>query len=63
MTDFPIDPVIIQKHAAIPGLIAELSYIDEGSAIDYMRVWGEKKKPISTMFEELSSELGQVATK
>ncbi len=52
--DFPIDPEILRKRMAIPKLIAELTYIDKSEAIKFIRIWGEKKMPITVLFEELS---------
>jgi hypothetical protein len=53
----PIDPEIIRKRAAIPAKIAELSYKDESTALRYIRIWGEKKMPITELFDALSKEL------
>lgn len=54
----PIDPEILRKSAAIPSKIAELSYKDENAAIKYLRIWGEKKLPVTELFNEISQELG-----
>lgn len=57
MNNLPIDPIILMKRGAIPGLIAELSYKDETKAIEYLRIWGEKRMPITTIHNELTVEL------
>ena len=57
MNKLPIDPIILEKRAAIPGLIAELSYQDETKAIKYMRIWGERKMPITPLFSTLNLEI------
>lgn len=57
MSLLPIDPLILSKGAAIPGLIAELSYVDATKAVEYLRIWGEKRMPITSIHSELTSEL------
>jgi hypothetical protein len=59
MNKLPIDPEFLQKRMMIPVKIAELSYKDEGSAIKYLRIWGEKKMTISDLFAELTFELSK----
>jgi len=60
MSKFPIDPIILEKRGAIPGLIAQLSYQDETKAIEFLRVWGEKRMPITPLFAVLNEELQKV---
>ncbi|PUB12588.1 hypothetical protein [Paenisporosarcina sp. OV554] len=60
MNKLPIDPIILEKRAAIPGLIAELSYHDETKAIKYMRIWGERRMPITSLFSTLNLEISNV---
>lgn len=55
MNNLPIDPEFLQKRKMIPVKIAELSYKNEEAAIKYLRIWGEKKMPISELFDELVS--------
>jgi len=50
----PIDPEILQMKIEIPKLLAELSYRDQQEAIRLMREWGEKKRTINSMYEELN---------
>lgn len=57
MNTLPIDPLILMKRGAIPGLIAELSYKDEAKAVEYLRIWGEKRMPITAIHSELTVEL------
>lgn len=61
MNSLPIDPIILMKRVEIPGLIAELSYKDEKKAVEYLRIWGEKRMPITPLHEALSIELGEQA--
>ena len=49
----PIDPIILKKRAAIPGLIAKLSYTNEKKAIEFLRLWGERRIAITPLFEKL----------
>ncbi|MDF2911120.1 MAG: hypothetical protein K0Q56_2001 [Sporolactobacillus laevolacticus] len=57
----PIDPEILEKRKQIPVKIAELSYLDQESAIEFIRIFGEHKMPITTMFDELSKCLEEKA--
>jgi len=57
LPSLPIDPIILLKRGAIPGLLAKLSYQDQEKAIEYMRIWGEKQMPISTLHSALENEL------
>lgn len=57
----PIDMEILQKRKEIPKKIAALSYKDEKKAIHYLRVWGEKKSPISVLHKDLTDSLEEVA--
>lgn len=63
MHALPIDQNILIKRGAIPGLIAELSYKDEAKAVKYLRIWGENKMAITTIYTELTSELEVGETK
>lgn len=53
MATLPICMDIVQKRGEIPKKIAEISYQDEKTAIHYMRIWGEKKMPITELHSEL----------
>lgn len=59
MPDLPIDLEFLQKRMAIPVKIAELSYLNEEAALKYMRIWGEKRMPITELFDELVSALNE----
>lgn len=61
MTDLPIDLDLLRKRMAIPAKIAELSYTNQNEAIKYLRIWGEKKMPVTDLFNELSSLLSKKA--
>lgn len=56
----PIDPIILKKRSAIPGMIAKLSYVDQKKAIEYMRIWGEHKMAITPLHAELTVELSRM---
>jgi hypothetical protein len=60
MSHLPIDPIILMKRGAIPELLARLSYQDQSKAVEYMRIWGEKKMPITTLHDVLVNELSVV---
>lgn len=53
----PIDPELLIKRAEIPKLISELSYQDEAKAVEYLRVWGEKRMAITIIHSELTAAL------
>ena len=53
----PIDINILKKRNAIPTLIAKLSYLDEVEAIECMRLWGERKMPVTPLYELLEGKV------
>lgn len=55
MGKLPIDPDILRKRKMIPEKLAELSYKKPEVALELLRVWGEKQKPITPLFEEILS--------
>lgn len=57
MANLPIDLDILQKRQEIPMQIAKLSYQDEDKALQFMRLWGEKKITITEIHEQLSTAL------
>ncbi|MEK3821337.1 hypothetical protein MKY20_19890 [Cytobacillus sp. FSL W8-0315] len=59
MVEYPFDLEFIKKRMAIPQKIAKLSYLNEKAAIKYMRIWGEKKMPITILFDELIATIKQ----
>jgi hypothetical protein len=59
MQELPIDPEFLRKRMMIPAKIAELSYRNEESALKYLRIWGEKRMPITDLFDELILALNQ----
>lgn len=58
-TGLLIDPAILARRSAIPGLIAELSYLDEHAAIEFIRIFGEHKMPITSMFNKLTKTIAE----
>jgi hypothetical protein len=57
MSGLPIEPEFLQKRMMIPVKIAELTYFDQDAAIKFMRIWGEKKLPVTDIYESLLEEL------
>lgn len=57
MSGLPIEPEFLQKRMMIPSKIAQLSYFDQGAAIKFMRIWGEKQLPVTELYECLLEEL------
>ena len=55
VANLPIDPDILHKRKMIPIKLAELSYTKPDVALDLLRVWGEKQKPITPLFDEILS--------
>lgn len=53
MSVLPIEPEILAKRSEIPSLIAKLSYKNESKAVEFVRMWGEKRSPITEIYEEL----------
>ncbi|WP_335870110.1 hypothetical protein [Bacillus sp. 2205SS5-2] len=49
----PICRETLQKRQAIPLKLAELSYVNPEAALSFLRLWGEKKIPISPLYEEI----------
>ncbi|OAT84211.1 hypothetical protein A6P54_02635 [Bacillus sp. MKU004] len=49
----PICRETLQKRQAIPMKLAQLSYINPEAALSFLRLWGEKKIPISPLYEEI----------
>lgn len=54
MKNLPISLDLLEKRKEIPVRIAELSYVDKDKAIHFMRLWGERAKPISTIHDEVT---------
>lgn len=57
MSTLPIDPNILVKRSEIPNLIAQLSYKNQSAAIEFLRVWGEKKSSITEIHEKLKEAI------
>jgi hypothetical protein len=55
--DFAIEPEIIRKDQAIPCMIAQLSYLDQTLAVDFIRQYGEMSTPVTPMYDSLSNAL------
>lgn len=55
MGNLPIDVDILRKRKMIPIKLAELSYTKPEEALKLLQVWGEKKMPITPLFNEILS--------
>jgi hypothetical protein len=53
--NLPIDVELLNQKRMIPVKLAELSYIDPEATIRLLRIWGEKKMPITPLFNEIMS--------
>lgn len=60
MEGLPIDLNLLAKRKEIPKMIADLSYQDRDKALHYVRIWGEKRMPITPLHEELEMALKRV---
>jgi hypothetical protein len=60
LLELPIDQEILKKRSMIPTKIAELSYHDQEAAIHFLRIWGERKMPVSELFQELTDVLEEI---
>jgi len=54
----PISPERIRQHANLPVKLAELSHIDAEKALSLLRDWGEGKKTIKVLWEEITEQVG-----
>ncbi|WP_078428799.1 hypothetical protein [Alkalihalobacterium alkalinitrilicum] len=52
----PIPVEILEKRSMIPMKLAELSYNNPDKAIELLRVWGEKRMPITPLFDEIMDQ-------
>ncbi len=57
MDTLPIDLDILQKRKSIPIKLAELSYLNNEKAIELLREWGEKRVPITPLYEKIMDAL------
>lgn len=55
---FPIPTERIRQHANLPVKLAELSHIDAEKALSLLRDWGEGKKTIKVLWEEITEQVG-----
>lgn len=55
----PIDPEMLKKRQAIPVKLAELSYTDPDAALELLREWGEKRKPLTPIYDEILSRFDE----
>ncbi|PPA71930.1 hypothetical protein [Jeotgalibacillus proteolyticus] len=53
----PIDREVLEQRMAIPVLLAELSYKNTEKSVELMREWGEKKLPITPMYDKIVTEI------
>lgn len=50
------------KHAYMPTGLAELSYKQPKEALDLLRDWGEGRKPLETLYDEVITLLAKKET-
>jgi hypothetical protein len=58
---YPIDPEIVKKNAYLPVRLSELSKIDPDAAITILQEWGDGKKPITILWDDISSKLEHIS--
>lgn len=59
----PINPEVLQKRNMIPELLSRLADDNPDEAIRLLKVWAEKKMPITPLYEEILSYLNKVEEK
>jgi hypothetical protein len=59
LSKFPIDPEIIKKRAFMPDRLSELSKVDPEAALRLLRDWGDGKKAITDLWDEIMSLLDE----
>lgn len=59
----PISPERIYQHSQLPVKLAELSHKDKEAAISLLQDWGEGKKTIKILWEEIHQRLDDLSTK
>jgi hypothetical protein len=52
-----IDPETVNKHAYLPVKLAELSYQQPEDTLRLLQEWGEGKKSVKNLFEEVTDLL------
>lgn len=57
-TTLPIPVERLHQHANLPIKLAELSHIDAQKALSLLRDWGEGKKTIKALWEEITKHIG-----
>lgn len=57
--NLPISKDLLMKRKAIPPLLAQLSYSKPDITLNLLRMWGEKKKPITPLYEEIIYHLNK----
>lgn len=56
-----IDPETVKKHAYLPVKLSELSKVNPDFALRILRDWGEGRKPVLQLWDEVIKELGQAS--
>jgi hypothetical protein len=54
--DYPIDPETIKKNTLLPVKLAELSYHDPDKALELLRAWGEGRKTIKHLWDDVTAD-------
>ncbi|MFE3574433.1 hypothetical protein [Lysinibacillus sp. NPDC059133] len=55
----PIDMEIIMIVSNLPMKLSELSKVDPGKAIESMQAWGDGKKDVEKIWEEINDQLSK----
>lgn len=57
-----INPETIKKNAYLPTKLSELSRVEPEAAIKLLQDWGDGKKPVIQLWDEVVEKLGKYAT-
>lgn len=52
-----INPETVKQHAYLPVKLADLSYQQPEAVLRLLREWGEGKKPVRILYEEVTDLL------
>jgi hypothetical protein len=52
-----IDPETIKKNAYLPVKLSQLSKVNPEAALKILQAWGDGKKPVKELWEEVINQL------
>lgn len=52
-----IDPETIKKNAYLPVKLSQLSKVNPEAALNILQAWGDGKKPVKELWEDVVSQL------